>query len=357
MKHLVMLGAGDAHLHLLSTLVVQPPASVQITLVTPHPMCFYPNMAAGYVAGHTPLEDCTIKLAGLLQGSGVNWMQRSVTKLDAAARHLTLDDDSTLEFDVLSISTGPLHDRQKIEQTVPGAREHAVFAYPCEALGTLWPQVLAFAENRALRVAVIGAGKAAIELALAVAQRLKGSSVTLLTGNASVVSDFPPAVQARVLRALKRHHITLISEPVSGIAAGVVKLGHDTQLACDVPLIAIDAQPPAWLQGSRLALNEQGFVLTDAFWRATSHPQVFAAADVSTRSDHQALEKNLRAVLAGVTPDSSISRQKTLRFVTCSDRSAIASWGNLSAQGRWVEWLKHRIDRGFVQQHRQPASR
>jgi NADH dehydrogenase FAD-containing subunit len=357
MKHLVMLGAGDTHLHLLSTWVAQPLASVQITLVSPYPAHFHPDMAAGYVAGHTPLEDCTIKLAGLLDGSGVNWLQRNAAALDSAARRLTLDDGSTLEFDVLSINPGPQYDRQSIEQTMPGAREHALFAYPCEALGRLWPQVLAFAENRALRVAVIGAGKTAVELALAVAQRLKGSSVTLLTGNAPVVSGYPPAVQARVLRALKDRQVTLISEPVCGIAAGVVNLGHDAQLTCDVPIIAIDAQPPAWLPCSGLALDEKGFVMRDAFWRASSHPDVFAAADVSTRRDRQALGKNLRAVLAGAVPGTRTSRQKPMRFVTCGDLSAIACWGNLSAQGRWVEWLKHRIDQGFVQQHRQPAGR
>jgi len=62
-------------------------------------------------------------------------------------------------------------------------------------------------------------------------------------------------------------------------------------------------------------------------------------------------------VLAGVAPGVRIAEQKTVRLLSCGDRSAIASWGNLSAQGRWVGWLKDRRDRAFVKQHRQPASR
>jgi NADH dehydrogenase FAD-containing subunit len=338
-------------------LLAQPLASVQITLVNPYTTHFHPNMAADYVAGHTALEDCTIKLAGLLEGSGVSWLQRSAALLDADARRLTLDDGSTLEFDVLSINHGPLHDRLKIEQSVPGAREHALFAYPCEAWGTLWPQVLAFADNRALRVAVMGGGKTGIELALAIAHRLSGSSVTLLTCDAPVASDYPPAVQARVVRALKDCHITLLGEPVCGMAAGEVKLGHGAQLACDVPIIAIDSQSPAWLQGSSVATDEHGLVMTDEFGRATSHPEVFVTLEVTSSSSRQALEKNLRAVLAGVAPGVRTAEPKPLRFLSCGDGSAIASWGLLSVQGRWVGWLKNRIDRAFVKQHRQPASR
>ena len=39
---------------------------------------------------------------------------------------------------------------------------------------------------------------------------------------------------------------------------------------------------------------------------------------------------------------------RTLNLVSCGDRSAIAAWGPWAAQGRWVWWLKDRIDRGFV---------
>lgn len=34
------------------------------------------------------------------------------------------------------------------------------------------------------------------------------------------------------------------------------------------------------------------------------------------------------------------------------DHYAIASWGNFSAQGRWVWWLKNWIDRSFIKRYR-----
>ena len=98
--------------------------------------------------------------------------------------------------------------------------------------------------------------------------------------------------------------------------------------------------------------------------------QVFAAGDVSTRTDRELarsgvyavragppLAKNLRAVLAGVESSVYTPQDKTLNLLACGDKSAIASWGNWSAQGRWVWWLKDRIDRGFIKKYSQPASR
>lgn len=364
MKHLVMLGAGHAHVHLLSTLAAQPLASVQITLVAPYPRQLYSGMVPGFVAGHYALEDCVIPLEPLLAKNGVTWLKRSAVGLDATTRQLTLDDGSTLAYDVLSVNTGPVQDRAKIEQIMPGARKHALFMRPIETFGALWPQVVTLSESRALRVAVIGGGAAGIELAMAVTYRLKGSSVTLLTGDMPAGANYPPAVQARLVKALKTRHITLIQERVIGMNEGEVTLGNGAQLACDVPLMAIGAQAPAWLQSSGLALDDQGFIAVNEFQRATSHPEVFAAGDVSTRVDRvlarsgvyavragPPLANNLRAVLAGVAPTAYTPQEKTLNLLSCGNQHAIASWGPYAAEGRWVWWLKDRIDRGFVRRY------
>lgn len=368
MKHLVMLGAGHAHVHMLSTLAAQPLSGVQITLVAPYPRQLYSGMVPGFVAGHYALEDCVINLAPLLANSKVQWLQCSAVGLDADTRSLTLDDGSLLAFDLLSVNTGAVQDRQKIEQMMPGAREQALFVRPIEAFGALWPQVVELARNKAMRVAVIGGGAAGIELACAVAHRLHGASVTLLAGDAPVGANYSDKVQARIVRALKERRISVIQERAIGISATEVTLGNSDQLACDVPIMAIGAHAPAWLQGSALALDEDGFIAVDAFQRSTSHPEVFAAGDVSSRVDRPVarsgvyavragvpLAANLRAVLAGEAPKPYIPQAKTLNLLACGEKYAIASWGGWSAEGKWVWWLKDRIDRGFIQKYSGPA--
>ncbi|MDD2808443.1 FAD-dependent oxidoreductase [Rhodoferax sp.] len=368
MKHLVMLGAGHAHVHMLSTLASQALAGVQVTLIAPYPRQLYSGMMPGFVAGHYAVEDCVIALSPFLKNTSVTWLPRSATALDAQARTVTLDDGSSVPYDVLSINSGPVQDRQKIEQLMPGAREHALFVRPIEGFAALWPQVLAMGQHKPLRFAVLGAGAAGFELACAISHRLANASVTLVSGEATVGANYPLAVQTKMLRVLKKRHITVLQERAVAVAAGEITLASGARLACDVPLMAIGAHAPAWLRSSGLALDEQGFVAVDAFQRSTSHAEVFAAGDVATRQDVQLprsgvyavragppLTKNLRAVLAGVAPSPYPPQRKTLNLLSCGDRTAIASWGNWSAQGRWVWWLKNRIDRGFIQAYSRPA--
>ncbi len=370
MKHLVLLGAGHAHVHVVKNYAqlarhgAMPP---QITLVSPYPRQLYSGMLPGFIAGHYGLAQCGIELEPLLAGTPIRLILRSAVALDAAASKITLDNGTVLGFDWLSVNTGPVQDRQRLETQMPGVREHGLFVRPIEAFGALWPRVAELAQTQALRLTLVGGGAAGIELAMAIRHRLPGAALTLLTGGSSLAASYPRAVQRRVAGALKDRNITVLVDAAISFAAAEVQLASGARLACDVPLIATGAQAPAWLQGSGLALDGQGFIAVDACLRSTSHPQVFAAGDVSSRTDRPlprsgvyavragaALAVNLEAALSGQALKRHQPPAHTLNLLSCGTREAIASWGPLSAQGRWVWWLKDRIDRGFIRRYQKP---
>ena len=62
MKHLVLLGAGHAHVHVLEGLAKERPSNLLITLVAPQPEQLYSGMVPGFVAGHYTLNQCVIPL-------------------------------------------------------------------------------------------------------------------------------------------------------------------------------------------------------------------------------------------------------------------------------------------------------
>ena len=365
-RQLVLLGAGHAHVHMLSQMAASPWAGAQVTLIAPYDRQLYSGMVPGFVAGHYALDDCVIPLQPLVRRSGIRWLQRSVCGMDAQARTVTLDDGSSLHYDWLSINTGPVQNRVLIEQTMPGAGEHALFIRPIEAFGALWPQVCAMGQTRALRIAVIGAGAAGMELVMAIRQRLPNAAITLLCGDTPVGAGYAEGVQVRLKVALLKRKITLLQDSAAGVRPGEVVLQSGATLACDVPLIATGAQAPAWLLHSGLVLDLQGFVAVDACQRSTSHPQVFSAGDVSTRMDRPmarsgvyavragpALTMNLAATLAGQPLTEHQPPANTLNLISCGDRYAIASWGKYSVQGRWVWRLKDWIDRRFLRRYRE----
>ncbi|NVO07891.1 MAG: FAD-dependent oxidoreductase [Rhodoferax sp.] len=367
-RQLVLLGAGHAHVHVLSHMAQSPWAGAQVTLVAPYDRQLYSGMVPGFVAGHYALEDCVIPLQPLVRRSGIRWLPRSVKGLDASTQTVSLDDGSSLHYDWLSINTGPVQNRALIEQSIPGAREHALFIRPIEAFGALWPQVVEWAQTKPLRIAVIGAGAAGMELAMAIRHRLPNAAITLLCGDTPLGAGYAEGVQAKLRAALSKRKITLLQDGAAGIQAGEVLLTSGARLACDVPLLASGAQAPPWLLSSGLVLDLQGFVAVDACQRSTSHANVFSAGDVSTRMDRSlarsgvyavragpVLAMNLAAALAGKPPTEHQPPANTLNLISCGDRYAIASWGKYSAQGRWVWRLKDWIDRRFLRRYREAA--
>ncbi len=374
LKHLVLLGAGHAHVQVLHSLAHSRPAELNLTVVAPYPRQLYSGMVPGFVAGHYTLDQCVIPLDGLLARCGARYLPTRGVALDADAKTLSLASGETLSWDWLSVNTGPVMDREKIEAQMPGAREHALFLRPIEGFGQLWPQVAAMGRDRPIHLAVVGAGAAGLELAMAAAHALgdpglpAGSHVTLLAGGAAPGANYPPAVQKRVARALRRLGITVLPDTCAGVGPGEIRLASGAHLACDVPLLAVGAQAPGWLARSGLALDDDGFLAVNAFQQSTSHPHVFAAGDVASRIDAphprsgvyavragSALLANLRAVLQGRRLAPHTPPARTLNLLACGGRYAIASWGPLGFEGRWVWHWKDHIDRRFVARYANPG--
>ena len=359
MKHLVLLGGGHAHIHVLRDFALQPPAGARVTLVSPFPDLVYSGMVPGAIAGHYRPGDCGIALAPLAASARAGFMQGVAIAIDAASRTVTLADGDVLNYDVLSLDTGGVIDRDAI----PGARERALFVRPMEHFVLLSGDLLALAQQRNLSVVMIGGGAAGVELAMALQHRLEGRArVSLLTGGPPPMSTYPLPVQQRAARAMKRRGVTLFEDSCAGIADGHVLLGgHGARLACDAPIVGIGSTAPAWLGGSGLALDEQGFVATGPTLQSLSHLEVFAVGDVSSRPDAPRAKSGVYAVRAGAPLAQNLRRfigggplqpfepqPRSLNLLSCGNRYAIASWGDWSAEGRWAWWWKDRIDRAFV---------
>jgi pyridine nucleotide-disulfide oxidoreductase family protein len=367
LTHLVLLGVGHAHLQVLHSLAQSRPADLNITVIAPNPRQLYSGMVPGFVAGHYALDECFIPLEGLLARCGARYIPSSGVAMDADSKTVTLASGDTLAYDWLSLNIGPVMDREKIEAQMPGAREHALFVRPMEAFSQLWPRVADLARQRPIHVAMVGAGAAGVELAMAAAQALNGPSyaagsrVTLVSGEEGPAANYSDSVQRRVLKALQRLRIDVVPDACVGVGAGEIIVASGERLACDAPLLSVGAQAPAWLAGSGLTLDEAGFVAVNSFQQSTSHPEVFAAGDVASRVDAPharsgvyavragpPLLANLRSALQGKAMKPYLPQKRTLNLLSCGSRYAIAVWGDISFEGAWVWRWKDRIDRQFV---------
>ncbi len=362
MRHLLLLGGGHAHVHVLKALAQEPLPSAQVTLVSPYARQVYSGMVPGLVAGHYMADDCVIPLAPLAAAAKVKFIQSAATALDAKARTVSLSNGQALHYDALSLDTGPVIDRQSI----PGAEEHALFVRPIEDFIVQWDELFALTQQQILSLVVVGGGAAGVELALAMQYRLgERARVSLVTGGPPPLASHPARVQARVLRALKRFGVTVLEDACTAISHNHVQLGRGMRLECDAPVLALGAAAPPWLQGSGLALDENGFVAIGNTLQSTSHPEVFAVGDVASNASRPTPKSGVYAVRAGPPLALNLRRfvaagqlqahrpqRRALSLLACGERRAIASWGPWSAEGRWVWWWKDRVDRAFVAGYR-----
>lgn len=362
MKKVLLLGGGHAHLHVLHRLARKPWSHVQVTLVSPYDRQIYSGMVPGWVAGHYGIEDCVVALKPLCDAAGAVWVESAATGIDAQSKQVRLSNGEALTFDYLSVDSGSVMDRDAI----PGAREHALFVRPMEQFVRLFDSLLTLARSRSLSVVVIGGGAAGVELALALQHRLGDTTrLSLVTGGGAPLSSYASPVQARAMAALRRARVAVLQQRCVEITSQYVRLENGARLSCDAPIAVWGSSAAPWLAGSGLARDELGFVQTHATLQSASHPEVFAVGDAASRIDVSHPRSGVYAVRSAPTLFENLRRStlgqplvthqpqaKSLNLLSCGDRYAIASWGNWSAQGRWVWWWKNWIDRRFVARYR-----
>jgi NADH dehydrogenase FAD-containing subunit len=312
---LLLAGAGHAHAAVLRAFAARRPAA-EVSVVAPQSSVLYSGMLPGVAAGHYRVDECTIDFARLAHAAGAEFVGDTVLGLDAASRMLRLASGKHLSYDLVSLNVGS-------EVAAPaGALTVKPFAAFLDAV------------RHAPRVAVIGAGAAGVEIAMAL--RHRGTEVTLSTER----FPFDGGLVRRILAALER----------SGVDFRIGAPGEGVQLW------AAGARAHPWLRDSGLATDASGFVLVDAKLRSVSHPEVFAAGDCATlfHAPHPksgvysvrhgpVLAENLAGGQREYTP-----QRRQLALLTCGGRYAIASWGPLSAEGAWAWRWKNRIDRRWI---------
>jgi NADH dehydrogenase FAD-containing subunit len=369
-QQLVLLGSGPAHLRLLARLAKQLPKGasthIKITLISRNQQPIDAALSREFVAGRTQMDDCLIDLEPLVQTTHAQWLEVQAVALDATTQTLRLADGQEIRYDWLSVNTEPVQHRERTEQQIPGASANGLFAHPTSVFCKLWPSVLALAASKAQRVAVIcDTAKtpqheiAGIELALSIRQALPHCAVSLITGGAALVSASNISIRHLLVKTLQAKKITVLADAAVAINPGEVMLASGASLACDVPVLAVQAHPPPFAAASGLALDAHGFVAVDAALRSTSHPNVLAAVEGDLYGNLQGdvLAQTLTGAtgLPFATPSDNRSKPLGgLQFVSSQDGQAIASWGGYSTRGRVAAWLKRRIDQSRMASYRLP---
>lgn len=358
-RDLLLVGGGHAHLGLLRGLALHPESGLRVTLVAAELAPVYSGMLPGLIAGLYPPEACRIDLPRLAAAAGAHLVNDRATRLQADARRLLCARHPPLRYDLLSLNIGA------VSRPLPGDGAWLLPVRPIGDLPARLDAALARLPEGRVRVAVIGGGAAAVELAFSLRHRLDGAGrdaeVLLLPGDGLLprAGRLGRGLAGRALRA--RGIAVLAGAEVARAGPDGLVLANGRQVACNLALLATGAAAPAWLRNTGLTLDPEGFVAVDATLRSVSHADVFAAGDVAAVLPHPRekagvwavrqggpLLANIRRILHGRAPRAFRPQRHALALIGTADGEAIALRGSLALSGRAPWHLKRWIDRRWI---------
>jgi NADH dehydrogenase FAD-containing subunit len=312
-KHLVLVGAGTAHVDFLDRWARRPEPSVRVTLVTKQRRFLDPALLPYWIEGRMTIAQPAIEIEALVHRAKAIRPDAQAMQLDATACTLQLDDARQMRYDWISCDLEPVQSRALTDIAIAGARKNGLFVRPLEAFLTLWPQVLALAASRPISLAVIAdaqGGFEALPLCFAIRQRLPGAAVSLVTGGEPLARGQPQALQDRLGQLLRQRNITVLADRATAIEPGDVHLKSGARLACDVPLMHTRTHPPEWLTQSGMA-----------------------GADAASGQSPSLVARNLMATV--LERPLLPSRPKKLTMLPVAKAQALTYWGQGGGRG-WV---------------------
>ncbi len=358
-RHLLLAGAGHAHVEVLWQFARHPLPGWRITLLTREGRAPYSGMLPGVVAGLYAPDQALIDIASLCARAGAALELDRVEGLDPAARLLRRTGGPPLAYDLLSLDTGAA----PAVAHIPGAAQHAL---PLKPFTGLLARLTVLAEQaRPEQVfAVVGAGAAGTEMAMALSARLgrRGVTIVLIAGVAGLLPGFPEEMRVRVATLLARRGVRLMQgDDVTEVTADGVLFRRSPPLATDAVIWAAGAAPPRWLERSGLRRDAVGFIQVEPTLQVVGQPAVFAAGDVSSLLPHPLpkagvfavrqgpiLAHNLRAAAEGRQLRPYDPQSNWLVLLNTGDGKALGTRNGMVFGGRWVWWWKDLIDRRFV---------
>ena len=372
---IVLIGGGHAHVHVLTALANPPVPGARVSLVARDIMTPYSGMLPGVVAGLYTTEQAHIDLGRLALATGTRLIHASAVGLDRAAKRVALDDGSSLAYDLVSLDVGIAPDLAPIA----GAAEHAIAVKPIVTFLQKFAQLRARcrAPDGPRRIAVIGGGAGGVELLLSVRSRILAEaqaegrdagafSFVLVTGE-DILATHNARVRAAFRRILAARGIALVErQRVSAVEPGTIRLAAGETIAADAVLVTTHAAAPAWLRGTGLAVDDKGFVAVSPTLQALNDADAFAAGDcaslVETPREKAGvfavragppLAANLRRRASGELPAPWRPQRRHLSLISTGEPYAVASYGPLKAEGRWLWTLKDWIDRRWMRTYQE----
>jgi NADH dehydrogenase FAD-containing subunit len=360
-KHLVLVGAGHAHMTALMHAVEYRDKGHRVTLISPYAYHYYSGMGPGMLAGLYQPREARFNVGKMAADRGAAFIEGSAARIDPDSRRLLLDDGRWVRYDIASFNTG---------STVPVAaplapKDRIIPVKPVLNLYKARSFILNEGRGRELQILVAGGGPAGVEVAANVWRLLRdhgrSAQITLVAGK-QVLENLPVKARSFALGAFAKRGITTREGlRLQSVAETYALLADGSMLAYDYAFMAVGVKPSAIFRNSGLRVAEDGGLPVNAFLQSVDHPELFGGGDCISMVGHNLarvgvyavrqnpiLHHNLMVALDGGEMKTFVPSRSYMLILNMGDGSGILCKNRWVWKGRLAFLLKDYIDKRFM---------
>ncbi|WP_136795937.1 NAD(P)/FAD-dependent oxidoreductase [Desulfosediminicola ganghwensis] len=281
-KHLVLAGAGHAHMVTLKNIRTITERGHRVTVIGPSPIHYYSGMGPGMLGGSYHPEQISFKSQQTVEERGGLFLSDSVVRIDPDHKIVHLQSGQTVSYDVLSCNLGSTVIREFESES---DRIEGIFSSkPIESLLAARDYFGRNGKDKALKIVVIGGGPSAAEISgnlMQAAERysLQKPEVTVFC-RGGFMTKFSDKVQKVCREYLQNQGVTIrLREPVVRIKPGAVVSCLGNEFEQDMVLYAQGVKPSAVFDESGLKTGPAGGLLVNSYLQSPEHPEIFGGGD------------------------------------------------------------------------------
>lgn len=361
-RHLVLAGAGHAHMTLLANLGDIVAKGHKVTVIGPAPRHYYSGMGPGMLGGIYSPEDISFPVRRMVESKGGAFIEDKVTKADPQAKVLHLASGEQVSYDVVSFNTGSQVPWDIVE---PGAER--VFAVkPIENLWSGRQAILEIARERRVSVGVVGGGPAALEVAgnaWAAGRENNGHGCSVrIYGGRHFLKNAPAAVGKASRAILAKRGIEIVEGSYADkISTGRVSLQDGQSHEHDLIFAALGVRPRPIFAPSSIPAGEDGGLRVNRYLQSAAFPDVFGGGDCIWFEDQPLAKVGVYAVRQNPVLLHNVLAQMEdrplrafdpggsyLLIYNLGEGTGVLLKNGISFKGRLAFWIKDYIDRRFI---------
>ncbi len=361
-KHLVLAGAGHAHMVTLQKISELRQHGHEVTVIAPSPVHYYSGMGPGMLGTTYTPEQMSFNSRETVERNGGRFLQDSVSRIDAVARKLHLRSGGVVDYDVLSCNCG-----SSVAHSFSSSAECQVYGVkPIENLLVARDALCAAGTQKMLTIGIIGGGPSSAELAGNILQLVEYKKMVFPRIIIFCRTDFMGRFSSRVQQACYRYLTDAgvdirQDDPVVSVDGSTVTTQRGSTESVDVLFEAQGIKPSSLFADSGLEVGPDGGLTVNTYLQAIEHPEIFGGGDCIYFSEHPldkvgvfavrqnpVLYHNLIASLEGKRLTPFLPGGDYLLIFNLGRRYGVLQKKQLFLKGRLAFVIKDFIDRRFM---------